>query len=236
MDLGEMVAQVDDLEKIKKALIREQAIRETMAESGETREIVEEMVGALEAMQSEAVLDLTDGEPTTLRAALIRYVHGLDGLPDSEEEVPITQVVSDLDALLAYPWRDEEATLATHDINESLRLNIFEQDDEIHHIQIGGMTVASVNYDEHGWAGMEATEAAARAVHRAVLARTIGDRDHHIQLSSTDRRSLMAWLERPSGSWRPDGKPRITVDAVEGGRVLVRTRPYQWQATPESRG
>lgn len=64
---------------------------------------------------------------------------------------------------------------------------------------------------------------------RSIKARIIPDREHHIQLNSTERRSLLAWMERPNGSWRPDGAyVRVSADAVEGGGVLIRTRPYRY--------
>jgi hypothetical protein len=163
VDLGEMMAQAD-LEQVKQATAREEQIRYTMAETGESREIVEEMVGALEAMQSEAVLGLTEGNPTTLRAALIRYVEDSVNLLDTQE-MSIHQIIGDLDALLHYRWPGEE---------------------------------------------------------------TIPDGPHDVQLSSTDRRSMMAWLERPNGSWVPDKGSglTLTLNAVEGGGVLLRTRKY----------
>lgn len=74
---------------------------------------------------------------------------------------------------------------------------------------------------------MELAETVARAVHRAVLVRVLADRDHHVQLNDTERRALIGFLERPNGSWT--GQGRLSVDAVSGGGVLVRTRPYSHQ-------
>ncbi len=73
---------------------------------------------------------------------------------------------------------------------------------------------------------LEIAEQVATAVHRAMLGRIIGDRDHHVQLNQTDRLDLLAFLDRPSGSW---ASGRVTVDAVDNGGVLIRTRPYAWQ-------
>jgi hypothetical protein len=100
-ELTELLAGADDLGAWRAALAREQAIREVMAESGESREIVEEAVGAMDAMAEEEVLDLCDGEPTTLRDGLSRYV---DVLEQRDEVIARDWVLSDLYALLNYPW------------------------------------------------------------------------------------------------------------------------------------
>lgn len=91
----------DGLKQVRDALARETAIREVMAESGESREVVEEAIGAMDAMAGEAVLDLTEGEPTTLRDALERYVAVLE---ERDEILARDWVLSDLAALLTYPF------------------------------------------------------------------------------------------------------------------------------------
>lgn len=100
-ELADLLAGADDLGAWRDALAREQAIREVMAESGESREIVEEAIGAMEAMASEEVLDLTEGNPTTLRDGLERYLRVLE---QRDEVLARDWVLSDLAALLSYPW------------------------------------------------------------------------------------------------------------------------------------
>lgn len=236
--LAEELERTDDLDAVIWAVARERAIRDTMAETGETHEIVASVLDAAESMSSEAVLSLTDGNPTTLRDALSAYVSDLE---DQDGPLSPPGVADDLTTLLNYPWPGEEAVLVTHNTEGSLKLSVgvSPENDEHLVIAVGGHVIATANHDDHGHAGMELAESVAEAVHRAVLARVIGDRDHHVQLSSTDRRSLLAWLERSSGTWRPDdqGKngSRVTVDAVEGGGILVRTRPFKRVPAPESR-
>jgi len=99
--LADRLAKADDLEAVKRALVREELIRHAMTKTGETREIVESMMGAVESMDQEAVLDLMDGEPTTLVAAIARYAEELEGRGDFS---PTAQIVTELGALLAYPW------------------------------------------------------------------------------------------------------------------------------------
>lgn len=101
VDLGEMLAGAKDLEAVIKAVAREEVIRSAMAETGESRQIVTEMLDAMISMGQEAVLDLMDGEPTTLAAGLQRYVEELEKRDDLQ---PRDRVVSDLETLLAYPW------------------------------------------------------------------------------------------------------------------------------------
>lgn len=100
-ELADLLAGADDLGAWRDALAREQAIREVMAESGESREVVEEAIGAMEAMASEEVLDLTEGNPTTLRDGLERYLRALE---QRDEVLARDWVLSDLAALLSYPW------------------------------------------------------------------------------------------------------------------------------------
>lgn len=69
MDWAEQVSRVDDLDGVWLALIRETVIRGVMAASGESRDIITEMVDAVRAIDREAVLNSTEGEPTTLEDA-----------------------------------------------------------------------------------------------------------------------------------------------------------------------
>lgn len=115
-ELAELLAGADDLGAWRDALAREQAIREVMAESGESREIVEEAIGAMEAMASEEVLDLTEGNPTTLRDGLERYLRVLE---QRDEVLARDWVLSDLAALLSYPWPAGATGLAI-DLEDSL--------------------------------------------------------------------------------------------------------------------
>jgi hypothetical protein len=225
-----LMENTDDLDGVVRAVVRERMIRTGMARTGEGREIVAESLDALESMDQEAVLDLTDGEPTTLVGALRRYLDELEKRdPDGDELIPTARVGAELAMILGYPWSHEEERLAAHGVNSSVRLTLETRDDRDLSVKLGGHELARVSWEEAGSGGILAAEEVAQAVHRSVLARVIADRDHHVQLNSSDRRSLLAWLERPSGSWHSDGPSRVTVDAVEGGGILVRTRPYSYQ-------
>lgn len=221
-----LMENTDDLDQVTRAVVREKTIRAGMARTGEGREVVAEVVDALESMDREAVLDLADGEPTTLRAALDRYLETLEA---RDELQPRDRILDELATIMGYPWSHEEERLAAHGVNSSVRLTLETRDDRDLSVKLGGHELARVSWEEAGSGGILAAETVATAVHRSVLARVIADRDHHVQLNSSDRRSLLAWLERPSGSWHSDGPSRVTVDAVEGGGVLVRTRPYSYQ-------
>ncbi len=120
-DLRELMAQTDDLDKAQAALVRERVIRDAMRETGESREIVADMLDACVSMDQEAILDLVDGEPTTLHAALQRYV---DGLESNAHSGNLDEVAADLNSLLAYPWPGSpDAEALTREIHESyLRL------------------------------------------------------------------------------------------------------------------
>lgn len=101
VNLDEALAGEADLERVQRALSREVVIRQVMAESGEPYEVVAETVDAMESMGQEAVLDLMEGEPTTLHAALERYTSELEG---RDELQPRDRIVDELTALLMYPW------------------------------------------------------------------------------------------------------------------------------------
>jgi hypothetical protein len=102
--LDAALIEVDHLDQVTKALARETVIRSVMAESGEPREIVAEMLGSLDSMDQEAVLDLTEGEPTTLRAALERFVDQLRRLIEGDPGSTLGDVEGGLSAILAYPF------------------------------------------------------------------------------------------------------------------------------------
>lgn len=155
--IADTLAGVDDLEAVVALLAREQLIRETVAASGEERRHVEDMLDAMISMGEEAVLDLTEGNPTTLRAGLQRYVDELKGRDELE---PRDHVVDDLETLLAYPWPIASAGPG---------LEVERPDDETSIVKVGGQLVAGANYDDHGWAGMDLLETTARNVYNAAV-------------------------------------------------------------------
>jgi hypothetical protein len=101
-----------DLEAVKRALAREQVIRDAMAETGESREIVAEMVDAHTSMDQEAVLDLTEGEPTTLRDGLEQFVAELERRMEGDPGSTFGEVLDGLNALLSYPWPGPEGGIS----------------------------------------------------------------------------------------------------------------------------
>jgi hypothetical protein len=104
LTLGEALEREEDLETVKRAVIREQVIRDSMAQTGEPREIVAEMLDAVRSMDHEAVEELTEGEPTTLRDGLERYVNQLGRLIEGDPGATSGDVLNDLGTLLAYSW------------------------------------------------------------------------------------------------------------------------------------
>ena len=147
----------------KRALIQETTIRQVMAETGEDRKTVTDMMAAMGSMGQEAVLDLTEGEPTTLAEALQRYVDTLEQAAMAEETIRAEHVCDALSALLAYPWPDGRAPA-------NAALGIRHADDETVIVTVGGVEIITANHDEHGWAGMELAQKTAEGVHRALLA------------------------------------------------------------------
>lgn len=101
------VMEEADLEQVKRALARETVIRHMVAETGEPREIVAEMVDAHASMDHEAVLDLTEGEPTTLRDALERFTAELGRQIEGDPGSTFGDVLEGLSAILAYPFPEE---------------------------------------------------------------------------------------------------------------------------------
>lgn len=49
------------------------------------------------------------------------------------------------------------------------------------------------------------------------------DREHIVPVAAKHMDNLRRWLERPNGSFTAD---RVTLEAVEGGGILVRTQPF----------
>jgi hypothetical protein len=158
VDLDAMLAGAADLDAVIRAVARERAIRDTVAETGEDRAIVAETLDAAISMDQEAVLDLMEGETTTLARGLARYAQELEG---RDELQPRDRIVEELGSLLAYPWPQASA-------GPGRELEIRQPDDEHLEVWIGGQEVASANHDTHGWAGMEAVQTTAENVHRAL--------------------------------------------------------------------
>lgn len=136
-DLDAVFRSVDDLDRVQEALIKERVIREVMAKSGEPRDIVVEMIEAMKSMADEAVLGLMEGEPTTLRAALQRYV---DSLVNNSHSGNLEEVADDLASILGYPYPQADA-------GPGRELEIRQPDDEHLEVWIGGREVASANHD-----------------------------------------------------------------------------------------
>lgn len=230
-ELSAMLELVPDLGEVERALVREHAIRAAMARTGEGRTVVAEGIDALQGMDREAILDLTEGNPTTLADALARYTRIVETW---DEVIPRDRVVNDLDAILENPWPAEEERMASHGVNQALDLHVqrTENDGALERVEvsIGGRFILAASSEHHTQAGLEAIASGAGHVHRAVLSRVIADRDHHVQLSGKDTTDLYHWLERQTGSWRPSDPSRVTVDSlgVRGG-ILIRTRPYTYQ-------
>lgn len=101
VNLAEMLAGADDLDAVIRAVAREEAIRQGMADTRESREIVESVLDAAVSMDQEAVLDLVEGNATTLMGVLARYITELEG---RDELQPRDRIIGELESLLAYPW------------------------------------------------------------------------------------------------------------------------------------
>lgn len=223
--VSEFLANAPDLAEFKRAVVREEVIRQTMAQSGESRKDIAELIDAMESVNEETVLELTDGHPTTLADALSRYVDDLERRWPEGADLDHDTVVGDLHALLTFPYSEEEALVALHGDNHQLKLEVRHPDDETMEVWIGGQFLYGANHDDHAFASMSALETAAKTVHRAVLARVVADRPHHVRLTSADRRILLSWLGSPEGTWEPDGGSRFNVTA-DGTGLIVRTWPY----------
>lgn len=119
MDIRDMLAQVEDLETVTPALARESVIRSGMAETGEDRQSVADLLDAALSMDQEGVLELTDGEPTTLADALRRYVEDLEQNAATVDVRSTQAIVGELDSLLAYPWPGPDAEALTQEIHRT---------------------------------------------------------------------------------------------------------------------
>lgn len=60
------------------------------------------------ALDREAVIDLMDGKPTTLRAGILRY---LVEVAARDELQPRARILNELGMLLAYPWPGDHLDL-----------------------------------------------------------------------------------------------------------------------------
>lgn len=160
--LADALRSVDDLDEVQRALVREQAIRATVLETGEPYEIVAETMDAMISMGDEAVLGLTEGEPTSLRAGLEAWLKGLAARYPGGMHTDSVEV--ELETLLAYSWPIASPP------QEALALAVeFPEDDEHMVITLGGQEVATATYDGCGWSGMEAVQRTAEKVHAAIL-------------------------------------------------------------------
>ena len=222
-----------DLDAAGRAVEREREIRIGMARTGEGREVVAEFLDAQAAMDDEAVLDLTESQPTTLVDALRRYVEELG----NRDEMSLSwrdMVAGDLAALLAYPWPEDERRVQLHDVHYGLALHIGEEENRDLVIRMGSnrWEVYRVNWEDAGSGGQRECQAVAEAVYRATLARVIADREHIVTLNAAETVQLRRWLngEERSG-WIGD---RLTLESAGGG-VWIRTRPYGHQNIPRNR-
>lgn len=59
---------------------------------------------------------------------------------------------------------------------------------------------------------------------------TSEDRTHLNTIPPSSTQALRKWLERPSGSFTPEGQsprqPRFSFEAVSGGGLMLRTWPF----------
>lgn len=93
----------DDLKELQGDIIQERIIRQIMAETEESREVVTEAIDAIASMGQEAVLELTDGVPTTLEDALRRYVEELEDTNIDGDD--LQSIVTNLGAILNFPYQ-----------------------------------------------------------------------------------------------------------------------------------
>lgn len=226
--LADYLAAAPDLDQCQRAVEREREIRIGMHRTGEGREVVAEFLDAQEGMDREAILDLTDGQPTTLVDALTRY---LEELERRDELQPRARVAGELAAILAFPWPEDERRVQLHNPHYGLALHISEEENRDLVIRMGSNRheVYRVNWEDAGSGGQLAAQAVAEAVYRATLARVIPDRAHDVRLSGAEVADLGAWLALPrpwSGSVRIGD--RLTVEPYGNG-VVLRTRPYGFQ-------
>lgn len=217
---------VDDLDAVSRAVEREREIRIGMARTGQGREVVAESLDAQAAMDDEAVLDLTEGQPTTLVDALTRLLEtwNQNGVPDGAEY--------ELAAVLTYPWPEDERRISLHSPHHGLALHTEHTPERDLVVKMGSnrWEVARVSWEDAGSGGILAAEAVAEAVYRATLARVIPDREHIVQLNAAETAQLRRWLngENTGSNWIGD---RLTLNPAGDG-VWIRTRPYNNQHIP----
>jgi hypothetical protein len=182
--MAEFLAGVDDLDAASRAVDREREIRIGMARTGEGREVVADFLDAQAAMDDEMILDLTDGQPTTLVDALTRY---LEELERRDELQPRARVAGELAAILAFPWPEDERRVQLHNPHYGLMLHIEEEENRDLVIRMGNnrWEVCRVNWEDAGSGGQRECQAVAEAVYRATLARVIPDRDHDVRRRGT---------------------------------------------------
>lgn len=229
--LADYLAATPDLDAASRAVDREREIRLGMARTGEGREIVAEFLDAQAAMDDEAILDLTDGQPTTLVDALTRY---LEELEKRDELQPRERVAGELAAILAFPWPEDERRVQLHNPHYGLALHISEEENRDLVIRMGSnrWEVYRVNWEDAGSGGQRECQAVAEAVYRATLARVIPDREHIVTLNAAETVQLRRWLngEYTGSNWMGD---RLTIDPAGDG-IWIRTRPYGHQNIPRN--
>lgn len=230
--VADMLAGIDDLDAASRAVEREREIRLGMARTGEGREVVAEFLDAQAAMDDEAVLDLTDGNPTTLVDALTRY---LEELERRDELQPRARVAGELAAILAFPWPEDERRVQLHNPHYGLTLHIGQEENRDLVIRMGSnrWEVARVNWEDAGSGGQLAAQAVAEAVYRATLARVIPDREHTVQLTRSETDQVRTWLRELDWSSGKFEAGRLTLDP-QGDTMIVRTRPYSHQRIPRN--
>lgn len=226
-----LMENTDDLDAVTRAVEREREIRIGMARTGEGREVVAEFLDAQAAMEDEGVLDLTDGQPTTLVDALTRYLEELEG---RDELQPRERVAGELAAILAFPWPEDERRVQLHNPHYGLALH-FEYPDDLETVKVQmGSNRWTVGEFPRNRETTGLVEAVAEAVYRATLARVIPDRDHDVRLSGAEVADLTAWLALPrpwSGRVRIGN--RLSLETYGYG-VMLRTRPYSHQNIPRN--
>lgn len=233
-DMGDLLSVVDDLDRVTRAVEREREIRIGMARTGEGREVVAEFLDAQAAMEDEGVLDLTEGNPTTLVDALTRYLAELGG---RDELQPRERVAGELAAILTFPWPEDERRVQLHNPHYGLALHITQEENRDLVIRMGNnrWEVARVNWEDAGSGGQLAAQAVAEAVYRATLARVIPDRAHDVRLSGAEVTELTMWLAQVPRSGSVRIGDRLTLETYGYG-VMLRTKPYGFQSIPRNDG
>ncbi len=156
--LETLLAEIPDLDALQRLFVRERVIRQMMAETGESREIVTEMIGAADSMDQEAVLALTDGTPTTLRAALEAYADTLDQAAREDETVRAADVFNDLTAILVYPYPG----------GDLLGFENPDGNEDFLEVSVNGRVIYTANHDDHGRDGMGAVKDVSERLFRAI--------------------------------------------------------------------